>query len=99
KTMLRASKSSVGTLDWRAAHEHLKHADATRARWREHRELKVEYAGQVSHEHRLARAMSDRELLELASPGIREALEGEIVSTSSAPFLLDRVAERDSEQG
>lgn len=62
-------------MDWRAAHEWLKHADATRARWREHRELRIEHAGKVDHEHRLAAQLSDDQLLELAPAEWRELCE------------------------
>ncbi len=73
ETVYSAAKKAQGEVDWRAGHEWLKHG-ASRARWHEHRELKIEHAGQVSHEHRMAREMTDAQLLELAPDEWRELL-------------------------
>lgn len=69
-----AAKLAVGERDWRAGHEWLKHG-ATRARWHEHRELKIEHGGKVDHQHRLARALSDEELIEALPADWRELCE------------------------
>jgi hypothetical protein len=88
QTVLQAAKSSVGTLDWRAAHEHLKHAEATRARWHEYRELRVMQTGSVDHRHRLVEQASDQELLAAVPAEWRELVEpGEGASRLHLPAL------------
>lgn len=74
RLLLQAARSSVGTLDWRAAHEHLKHAEATRKRWHEYRELKVEQGGTIDHVHRLVDQMTEAEYTELLPDEWRELL-------------------------
>lgn len=76
ETLLLAGRGRQGETDWRAHHEYLKHSEATRSRWREQRELKIEHRGEVSHEHRLVREMDDTQLLELASPELAGLLDG-----------------------
>ena len=58
----------TGQTDWRADAWLLNNHPAYRQDYREYRELHVEQRGTVSHEHRLARQMSDDQLLE-ALPG------------------------------
>ncbi len=72
QTLALAGRSAPGTYDWRAHHEHLKHAEATRTRWREHRELRIEQAGTVNHVLRTVSEMPDDQLLELAPPEWRD---------------------------
>jgi len=65
----------VGERDWRAGSEWLKYGP-NRRNWHEHRELKIEHAGQVSHEHRLALGMDRGELVDcIDDPEWRELLE------------------------
>lgn len=74
RTLALAGRSAPGTYDWRAHHEHLKHAEATRARWREHRELRITQEGTVSHEHRVVAQMTDAELAAVLPAEWRELL-------------------------
>jgi len=60
--------SKGGIPEWRAKAWALNNLPHTRQTYREYRELHVEQRGTVSHEHRLARQMSDDQLLE-ALPG------------------------------
>lgn len=75
ESVISASKMKVGDRDWRAASEWLKYGP-NRRNWHEHRELKIEHAGQVSHEHKLALQMDRAELVDcIDDPEWRELLD------------------------
>jgi hypothetical protein len=74
QSVYSAGKQHQGERDWRAHHEWLKHAEATRRRWHEYRELHVEQQGTLSVEHRLVRQLPMEDVIELASPEFRELL-------------------------
>ncbi len=61
-----------GIREWRAKAWLLNNHPGTRKQYHEHRELKVEHSGQVNHEHRIAAAMSEPELLEALPAEWRE---------------------------
>jgi hypothetical protein len=77
ESILEAGKmmGKSGTRDWRATAWALNNLPSTRATYREHRELKVEHAGQVSHEHRVVRELEDGQLLELLPPELADIVD------------------------
>lgn len=85
RTMLGAGERRVGEVDWRAHHEYLKHADATRARWHEYREVHVTQSGRVDVHHQRAERMTDAELAEALPAEYRELFTIRDGSDAGAP--------------
>jgi hypothetical protein len=67
-----AVNDRTGIPEWRAGAWLLEHHPAYKRDYAEYRELKVEQAGTVSHEHRLVQQLPEAEVLQLASPELAE---------------------------
>lgn len=64
-----------GVKEWRAAAWLLNNHPAYREAWHEQREVSIEQTGTITHEHRLARQLSDDDL--------------RVITTEPPPLLLD----------
>lgn len=63
-----------GGVDWRAHLELLKHHPDYRKDWHEQRDMRIEHAGRIDHQHRMASQLSDHDLREALPAEWRELI-------------------------